>query len=93
MIVTYHEYDFSYLDSTATVYRGCDRQTGRDRVLAITGVPPDAGAPDTTFEVRAIDGTSVEFVEGSYSSSTQTYDCTAVDVVSGRESDCPSAGA
>jgi hypothetical protein len=93
VIVTYHEYDFSYLDTTATVYRGCDRQTGRDRVLAITQVPPDAGAPDTTFEVGAIEGTLVEFAEGSYSSSTQTYDCTAVDVISGRESDCPDSRA
>ena len=86
-IVTSARYPDGFTDGAMTVYRGCDRKTGRDRVLASSGYEENA-APDGTFEIGEITGSWVTFLEGSYSPYGSSYDFTATNVISGRRTYC-----
>ncbi len=43
--ITYKVYDLASIDGPFTVLRGCDTQTGRDRVLLVTPIDPMPGRP------------------------------------------------
>jgi len=86
-IVTSARYPDGFTDGPMTVYRGCDRKTGRDRVLASSTYEENA-APDGTFEIGEITGSWVTFLEGSYSSYGSSYSFTATNVINGRRTYC-----
>jgi hypothetical protein len=83
--ITYKVYDLASIDGPFTVLRGCDTQTGHDRVLLVTPIAPDAGPPDETLYISGADRTWVVMYTESYTPYfTGPWDLTAVDVVSGR---------
>jgi hypothetical protein len=83
--IMYKVYDLAGLGGPFTVLRGCDTQTGRDRVLLVTTIAPDAGPPDETLYISGIDRTWVVMFTETYSPYfIGPWDLTAVDVASGR---------
>jgi hypothetical protein len=83
--ITYKVYDLPSLGGPFTVLRGCDTQTGRDRVVLVTTIAPDAGPPDETLYISGTDRTwVVTYTEGYTPYFTGPWDLTAVDVASGR---------